>query len=538
MSVLRIGGIASGFDTDSIVRDLMRIERFKVDKSMQKRQIIQWQKQQYRGIINSVRSFRDKYFDILKPENYLLGSSGLKKMQSTSSDESIVSVTAGAGALTGSSTFQVIQSATAAEGIGSAITAGSAEGVRVSLSDTMETVSGKLQNGPLEFDENGQFTVTINNREIAINKTDTLTIALSKINNSGAGVQASYNSFSDTFKITAKNTGEGVITTDDGGNFFSALGLVPGEEGEIGSAGRDAIFKIDGFQGTRSNNSFTIEGVTYSIANHVDETDNSPLVNITVNVDAEGIFNTIESFVNDYNSLIDEINGKLTEEVFGSFQPLTDEQKESMSEKEIEKWEEKAQSGLLRYDPALGNMLTNIRKALYDMVGESNLTQIGIETSSNYLDNGKLVLTGGGNALRAAIAENPDKVIDIFTRQSDITYSPFLTGEQRQQRYSESGLAHRISDILNDNIRTIRDNNGRKGVLLERAGLEGDSTQFSNFYDNHINNINKRIDKMNEMLLRRENQYYRQFVAMEKALEQLYTQGDWLTTQLQGQFNR
>jgi flagellar hook-associated protein 2 len=538
MSILRIGGMASGFDTDSIVRDLMRIERFKVDKSMQNRQIIQWQKEQYRGIINNVRSFRDKYFDVLKPDNYLLSSSGLKKMQASSSDGSIVSVTAGAGALTGNSTFQVIQSATAAEGIASAITAGSAEGTRVSLSDTMETVSGKLQSGPLEFDENGQFAVTINDHEIMINKTDTLRTALSKINNSGAGVQASYNSFSDSLKITAKNTGEGVITTDDGGKFFSSLGLVPGIKGEIGTAGRDAVFKIDGFQGTRAKNSFTIEGVTYSITKHVDETDNSPLVNISVSVDSKGIFKAIESFVNDYNSLIEQVNGKLSEEVFGSFRPLTDEQKENMSEKDIEKWEEKAQSGLLRRDPALESMLSSMRRALYDMVGEFHLTEIGIETSRNYLENGKLSLTDGGNTLRAAIAENPDKVADIFTRQSDISYSAFLSGEQREQRYSESGLAHRISDILNDYTRTSRDNNGRKGILLERAGLAGDSTQFSNFYDNHINNINKQIDKMNEMLLRRENQYYRQFAAMEKALGQLYSQGDWLTTQLQSQYTR
>ena len=125
-------------------------------------------------------------------------------MQASSSDGSIVTVAAGAGALTGNSTFQVIQSATAAEGIASAITAGSDTGERISLSDTMETVSGKLQSGPFEFDVNDQFTVKINDHEIMVNKSDTLSTTLDKINSSGAGVQVSYNSFSDTFKITAK----------------------------------------------------------------------------------------------------------------------------------------------------------------------------------------------------------------------------------------------------------------------------------------------------------------------------------------------
>ena len=211
---------------------------------------------------------------------------------------------------------------------------------------------------------------------------------------------------------------------------------------------------------------------------------------------------------------------------------MTDEQKEAMSEKEIELWEEKAKSGMLRREPALENMLREMRAALYDMVGDYHLTEIGIQTSKNYRDRGKLVLSDGGSVLREAIASDPNKVAEIFSRCSDVSYSPNLTAEQRAQRYRESGLAHRLSDILNDNIRVTRDNDGRKGALLERAGIEGDITQFNNYYDRQISDLNLKIDRVNEMLIRREEQYYRQFVAMEKALQQLYSQGDWLMMQL------
>ena len=68
--------------------------------------------------------------------------------------------------------------------------------------------------------------------------------------------------------------------------------------------------------------------------------------------------------------------------------------------------------------------------------------------------------------------------------------------------------------------------------MLERAGIEGDITQFNNYYDRQISDLNLKIDRVNEMLIRREEQYYRQFVAMEKALQQLYSQGDWLMMQL------
>lgn len=533
MSVMRIGGLASGFDTDKMVKDLMRVERLKVDRLFQQRQTLTWQKEQYRGIINKVRVFRDTYFDVLKPNSNLMSSNTLKKMTATSSHTDVVTVTASGDAATGESTFQVLQSATSAKAMIGGITQNSNDGSRLALSNTMEAVSAKLQNGAFVFNDNGQFTLTVNNAEILVSKTDTLQTVLQKINNSAAGVLASYSTFSDTLTLTARNTGAGTITTDDGGNFFSAFGFNPNEAGEIGTAGRDAIFEIDGFLGTRSSNTFTIEGKTYSINKQIDEGDLSPLVSVKTQLDVEGIYKTIESFVNDYNSFIDTINAKISEESFPDFKPLTDEQKEVMSDREIEKWEEKAQSGLLRRDSSLTTMLLNLRQAIYAMVGEYNITQVGIETSNNYRDQGKLVLKNGGNDLKEAIAANPDMVQNIFARSSSISYNASLTAEQRNQRYMESGMASRMSDVLNDNIRTIRDSNGKKGILLERAGVVGDLSEFQNFYDKQIFGMNKQIDRMNLLLKNKESLYYKKFSSMESALQKLYSQGDWLASQIQ-----
>ncbi|MCW3488763.1 flagellar filament capping protein FliD [Dethiobacter alkaliphilus] len=534
MSMMRIGGIASGFDTEQIIRDMMRVERMKVDRTFQQGQTLQWQKEQYREMTNKVRSFRDTYFDILRPETNMASAASLKKMNASSSDSAKVSASANADAAVGSYEFQVIQSATAATATAPAATKDSGDGARLNLGDTMETVSGKLANGDFEFDENGNFSLSINDKQITINKNDTLRTALSKINSSGAGVQASYSTFSDTFTFTSQATGDKYITTDDGGNFFSALGIdVDAETGNIGQSGRDAVFTINGFEGTRSANTFTIDGITYSINQKIDEADNADPVQINVAVDSDAIYNTIETFIEDYNKLIDDISSKLREERFRGYPPLTDEQKEAMSDREIEKWEEMAQSGLLRGDSALEGMLRDMRSAIYSAVGSDHLTAMGIETSRNYLDNGKLVLRNGGADLRAAITENPDRVVDLFTRSSEISYSPNLSPEERTQRYNESGLAHRLSDVLQDNIRTSRNSSGRKGTLIERAGIEGDSSEFSNFYDRQIRQVNERIDQINTRLQRKEEQLWRQFTAMEKSLEQLYSQGDWLTQQLQ-----
>lgn len=625
MSVLRITGIASGLDTEQVVRDLMRIERLKVDRLYQERQTIQWRKEQFREIINRVRSFRDTYFDILKPETNLMSASALHKMQVSSSDSGILTAVASSGALSGTRTVEILQLATEAKGTSTApvtapiqssaditepvtVTEGKnvirislngqtkeitvAEGTytldelkselqakidsafgtgkidvsssgnrlqfavspldtlslssntyyaggvadeedvlavlnlqtgasnRLSLSSTMEEVSAKLAGGSLVFDGEGKFVVTINDVAIEIDRSDTLSQVLSKINNSAAGVTMTYSSFSDTFTLKSKATGEGTITFDAGGNLFAAFNIDSVE------AGRDLQFTIDGSAvASRSGNTFTADGVTYTAKA-------TGTATVTVNLDTEGIYTLIESFVNDYNSLIETINSKLNEEYFRDFPPLTDEQKKEMSESEIELWEEKAKSGLLRRDPLLEGLLMEMRRALYDAVGETHLTEIGIETSNNDRDNGKLVLKGGGSTLKAALAEDPEKIIELFTRTSDIAYSPNLTAAERAERYAESGLAHRLSDILNDNIRTTRDSSGCKGALLERAGIAGDISEFDNYYDRQILDVNKSIDRLNEMLTRKEEQLYLKFAAMEKALQQLYSQSDWLITQM------
>ena len=120
MRVLRITGIASGLDTEQVVRDLMRIERLKVERLYQERQTIQWRKEQFREIINRVRSFRDTYFNILKPETNLMSASALHKMQVSSSDNGILTAVASSGALSGTRTVEILQLATEAKGTSTA----------------------------------------------------------------------------------------------------------------------------------------------------------------------------------------------------------------------------------------------------------------------------------------------------------------------------------------------------------------------------------------------------------------------------------
>ena len=519
---MRIGGLASGMDTDQMVRDLMRAERMRVNRFHQQRQRLEWQKEDYRSIINTVRAFRDTYFDILRPTN-ILNANNLKRMQATASS-SQVSVSANATALQGELTFKVFESATAARAVGS--TGVTADGT-LSSSSSMGAISERLAHGPLNF-VNGEMTIGINGSSFTIRESDTLSQVINRINASDAGVQISYSSFSDSFTIVSKATGANEINVQNE-DFFRAIGIVP-VDGKIGEAGRDARFSINGVEGTRASNTFAIDGITFTINGRID----APTDDITIrtSIDANGIFENIERFVNDYNALIDTINRKLTEEFHRGYPPLTDDMKEGMTEREIELWENRARSGLLRRDNALDNMLTKMRTALYESVGDFHLTEIGIETSREFRDRGKLVLRNGGEDLRAAINNNPDKVTEIFSRRSHISYSRTMTAEDARERFETSGLAHRISDILNDNISTFRNSNGKKGILIERAGIVGDLSEFRNFFDSRLADVNRQIDRMEILLKRKEDAYFRKFAAMEKALGQLYSQGDFLMMQL------
>ena len=122
----------------------------------------------------------------------------------------------------------------------------------------------------------------------------------------------------------------------------------------------------------------------------------------------------------------------------------------------------------------------------------------------------------------------------LFSNKSNIAYSPDNDSDQRQIRYRESGLVHRLSDILQDNIRTRRDKNGRKGTLIEKAGIVGDASERVNLVDDQLKDMNKRIDAALERMYRVENRYWEQFTALETALQRMSSQSMWLMQQFGG----
>ena len=201
-----------------------------------------------------------------------------------------------------------------------------------------------------------------------------------------------------------------------------------------------------------------------------------------------------------------------------------------MSENDIEKWENKAKTGLLRNDSILGKIVYDMRKAMYEAVDTLQLSNIGI-TSDMYVAKGKLVIDE--TKLKQAIQNDADGVAALFSRQSTSypTYTRDLSYEEMAVRYSEEGLVYRLYDIVEKNVSIMRDSAGRKGILLEKAGLEGDVSEYTNSFYKQIKDYDLKIKDINEKLIKKEENYYRKFSQLEKVVSQMNMQSNWIAAQ-------
>lgn len=519
---MRFTGLSgSGFDTDQIVSELMRAERVPLDRLYQKRQLAEWRRDAYRDVTNMLRGFKDQFFNVLKPASNMM-SSNLYRRFSVQSNSSAVSATANADAFAGTYNIRVTQIATSAE-IRSAEGVSSDPNNRIKVSDTLETVSGKLAES-LTFDGDDKIAFKINNVEFSFSKNDTLSTVLQRISASNAGVTARYDELTDTIRIVSKQTGSGVEINIENelGNFKQAFKLTQSVQGQ------NAKFSIDGSpEQERSTNTFTVNGITYTLRGTTDASG----ANITVTQDVEGVFESIKSFADKYNEIIKVLNDRLSEKYDRNYLPLTDEQKSHMKEDDIKKWEERAKTGLLRNDSLVQNIVMRMRSAMYENIKDvsASLHSIGIKTG-NYLEKGKLIIDEA--KLKEAIANNPDAVMQVFAKRSEISSNVNITSEQRKQRYEESGIAIRIFDIIEDNIRTIRDSSGKKGLLLEKAGIPGDLSDINNNIHQEIKAYNRQIDNMKDRLASKENDYYKKFARLERILSDMMAQGNYFISQM------
>ncbi|MDW7662169.1 MAG: flagellar filament capping protein FliD [Bacillota bacterium] len=368
--------------------------------------------------------------------------------------------------------------------------------------------------------------ININGTTIALSGTDTVDAMNKKLNDAGAGFEIKYNTLSDNFSMvsTKEGSANNIVLDDNTSAFMGKLfNMADPKVGQVG--GLNAKLTINGEPVIQGSNSFVLDGITFDLkSTSVDPID------ITIAVNTESIADNIKNFVVEYNKMIDSLTTKLTERRDYDYKPLTDEQREALSEEEIEKWETRAKLGSMRSATELNTFLTELRNAIIEPIEGVGISMkdIGI-SSTSYQDRGKLYIDE--DKLNLALENNYDEVVNLFSSQSSVEYSDTAN---RNTRDSENGIANRFNDIIKDYSRTTRDASGNKGLLIIKAGIENDTSAFQNDISKRINTFDDRLDRLADYLETREDYYYNMFSKMESALSQMQAQGDSLAGMLGG----
>ncbi|MBN2898866.1 MAG: flagellar filament capping protein FliD [Clostridia bacterium] len=389
---------------------------------------------------------------------------------------------------------------------------------RITINSSLEEVAAMMAT-PFTFDEDGMITLTINDVLFEFDGETSLEYMMETINSDiDAGVTMTYDSLKDTFEISADDTGAGKTLTieESGSSFLSATGMTTVVEGQ------DAIASVNGEKIVRSSNVFEVDGVSFTV-NAVTET----AATINIDLDTDVIYGTIVQFVEDYNALIEGIQESLDEERDYDYEPLTEAQKDEMTDDEIEAWEEATKVGILGNDDLLEDMLDDMRIALYSAVKGCGLTldQIGISTDS-YETAGTLYIDE--TTLKTAIEENPTEVVELFTKQSDsysgTTSARKLDGTELAVRQEEEGLMYRLYDITESYVSTTSDSSGNKGLLVEKCGFKDDYSELSSSMYAQLEEMETEWSEMEDDLEEKEENYYEKFSYLETYISQMNSQ--------------
>ncbi|MDO6355383.1 flagellar filament capping protein FliD [Caloramator sp. CAR-1] len=516
-STLRITGLATGLDVDNMVKQLMQAEKTKVDKVKQQRQLIQWRQDLYREIIGDLNTFKSTFFDVLNKDKYILSANSLAPYSVSIDSNAPIKVTATADAQSGQYEVAVSQLAKGATVVGEL----NAENLNLDTKLSSLGLSGITK---IDLTYNGTGT------SIEVNGDMSIRDLINEVNSETNGaVKVRFSELTKNITFETSKTGESASLKITGASFLNINDMTDAVTGQ------NAKFKIKTPNNSsfvevqRETNTFTIDGITYTLNGLASE--ENP-VKFTVNVDSKPVIDKIKEFVNKYNEIIDKINKKLSEKRAYSYQPLTDDQKKEMKEDEIKMWEEKAKEGLLKGDSILQNMIFNLRQAFFQSVKDVgiSLQEVGLSTSSDYTQKGKIIIDEA--KLKTALETRGQDVINLFVKTSTIAYDPNKTYSGREDRNAEIGIFQRIKDILEDNIRTTRNSSGKKGLLLEKAGIKGDFTEFNNLLSKELQEKDRLIDELNKKLAEKEDKYYRDFAKLEAAMQKFNDQANWLYSQL------
>lgn len=574
---MRVSGINSGLDTDAIVQELVSAYSKKTEKYTKEQTKLGWKQEAWKELNTKVYSLYNSVGKMRYSSAYSMKKttvSDTTKATVTASGEAVngtqklhVLSTAQSGYLTGGK-LAFRKEVTNADGTTSLEkTDGRDEDGNIIkiTSETKLSTLGYTDGKDTTLDvhttnEKGE-AVT---QKITLGKDSTIQDVVSALRENG--LNASFDENNGRLFVSSKDTGKAadftisasttkkIPKTDDDGNLVKDKdGNVVMEEIEMSDDesasskkllgllgldtvnntydnqavkidGRDAVISLNGVKYTNTTNDFAINGLNVSVTGVTDNVtdpenvdlstlDDSTAITITTTTDSQGIYDKVKDFLTEYNNIINEITKLYNADSAGSYEPLTDDEKDKMSDTEIEKWETKIKDSLLRRDTSLGTIMNSMMTAMSSPITidgkDYSLSSFGIQTLG-YLNAAKNEqnayhidgdeddenTSGNKDKLMDAITKNPDTVIDFMKQLSTNLYKAM------DQQMQSSSLRSRYK-IYNDKE-----------------------------LDKEYSNLTKTIKQWESKVSDKEDYYYKKFSNMETAMSKLQSQTSSLSSML------
>lgn len=517
---IRITGMNSGLDTESIITALTQNKKDKVNTFTGDQKKLTWKQDKWKELNKKVVSF---YNGTLS--NMRFGAAYTKKV-TTASNANAVTVVTGDTAMDATQNLSITKLAQAAYLTGQEVK--TTDDKRANKNTTMEQL-GIADGEQIKFKIGSDEYIKVD-----LAASDTIESVLSKIraaksvdadgNETGKSLNVNFDEGNGRFYVSSKEMGEDASFSfvEDAGitATMSKLGLFAkdtydGNGNKVGSTyqqGSSAEIMLNGEIYKSNSNTFQINGLTIT-ANEKAEN-----ITLTTKQDTSGIYDNIKKMLKEYNDLMKEFSTLYNADKAKKYKMLTDEQKDEMSDKEVEEWEKKIKDGLLSGDETIGNIrnaLKEIMNSTFDVTTKDgktskfSLASFGISTGSYFSteenerdvfhidgDKDDSVSSGNTDLLSAAIANDPDSVQKFFTDLSNSLYnklfdmmkgtqysSAFTIYEDKLMASQYSAYTTKISDAQKA-LEAAQDKYYKKFSVMETAlsKINSNSNSMASFF--------------------------------------------------------
>lgn len=495
---LRMSGLISGMDTDSVIEALVSTKKQKVTDAKNDQKKLEWKQTIWDGINTNIKGLFQSHLSVMR------FSSSYSKMTTAVSNSSVASVITGDNAVNATQKLRVEKLAKSAYLTGKDLNGDSKE----------KTYTATTTLSELGFNKDSD-TINLSicgeaQESLAVTGGTTISDVLTYLKDKG--LNASFDEDTQRFFVSSKSTGSSSdFTLSDGNGALAALGLQVAtaeqkategfDQSQYASKidGSDAVIYLNDAKFTGDTNTFKINGLTITA---LDETGDKE-VTLTTTTDTSGIYDMIKGMITQYNKAINEIDKYYGAESVRKYSMLTDEQKEAMSEKEVEEYENKIKSGLLRSDNTLSSLRNLFSETLasgIEIGGKTyHLSDFGIGTGSYFTtaDNEKHALHIDGDKDDSTVKDKTDKLSELIASDPELVTEFFSTLSQKL--YSKlDGVSKSV-----DGYRSY-------GSFYDDKKMKSD-------YDGYKTTIKNLEDKANAY----EDKLYKQFSSMESALANL-----------------